>query len=398
MTSRNNIQHSGARDRGSGGARRRHEEKKSFWKELLTDTSMGDMDYTFLSIIAGVLAAGLIMLLSASAPRANSMYGNSYYFFIRQFIFAVAGVVMMLIISKIDYRFYRKYAKHAMIICAGMLVLVLIPGIGVERNGARRWLLGVVQPSEFMKPVIAMFFAHLLAKYNTNMRSFKELAPFLGVIIGVVILMIAEPHVSGAIIIIGISVSILAIAGMPVVPIVGIGLVAGAGVVVGSYLFSPTRWARITSFIDPFSATQGASYQIAQSIYSIGSGGVTGLGLGQSVQKFQFLPEPFNDFIFAIVCEELGLIGAIGVIALFALLVIRGIRIALNAPDKYSMLFATGIVAQVAIQSVMNIAVAISAIPNTGVSLPFFSYGGTSLFTLLCEMGVLLNISRYERL
>ena len=391
MASQNNI--------SSTAARREHSKrKKGFFEELRDHISDGEIDYTFLSIIAGVLAAGLIMLLSASAPRANSMYGNSYYFFIRQFFFAAAGVVAMLGISKIDCRFYRKYAKHVMIICTAMLVLVLIPKIGVERNGARRWLLGIVQPSEFMKPTIAMFFAHLLAKYNTNMKSFKELLPFLGVIIGVVILMIAEPHVSGAIIIVGISVSILAITGMPIVRIVGIGLIAGVGVVVGSYLFSPTRWARITSFIDPFSATQGASYQIAQSIYSIGSGGVTGLGLGQSVQKFQFLPEPFNDFIFAIVCEELGLIGAIGVIALFGALVVRGIRIALNAPDKYTMLFATGIVAQVAIQSVMNIAVAISAIPNTGVSLPFFSYGGTSLFTLLCEMGVLLNISRYERL
>lgn len=373
-------------------------QQKSFVRELFADKSMGEMDYTFLTIVAGVLATGLIMLLSASAPRASSMYNNSYHFFFRQFAFAVIGVVGMLVISRIDCRYYRKYANIAMIVCLVMLVFVLIPGVGVKRNGARRWLFGILQPSEFMKPMIAMYFAHLLAKYNTNLKSIRELLPYLGVLAMVIFLMIAEPHVSGAIIITGIAVVILTVAGLPVAPLIVLGVLACGGVVFGSYLLSPTRWARITSFIDPFSATQSDSYQIAQSIYSIGSGGITGLGLGQSVQKFQFLPEPYNDFIFAIVCEELGLIGAIGVIALFAALVIRGIKIALNAPDKYTMLFATGIVAQVAIQAVMNIAVAISAIPNTGVSLPFFSYGGTSLSTLLFEMGILLNISRYRRL
>ncbi len=396
MASRNNTGRD-RRERTAHTSRTKHNEK-GFMRELMDNSAIGDMDYTFLSIVAAVLATGLIMLLSASSPRASSMYNNSYHFFIRQMVFAVAGVVGMLIISRIDYRSYRKFAPKAMGVCTIMLVLVLIPGIGVKINGARRWLFGIFQPSEFMKPVMAMFIAHLIAKFNTNMRSIKELSPYLIILVAVVALMIAEPHVSGAIIIIGIVVVMLAVAGMPLAPVIGIGLVAGVGVVLGSYWFSPTRWARITSFIDPFSATQGDSYQIAQSIYSIGSGGVTGLGLGESVQKFQFLPEPYNDFIFAIVCEELGLIGAIGVIALFAALVIRGIRIALNAPDKYSMLFATGIVAQVAIQAVMNIAVASSAIPNTGVSLPFFSYGGTSLLTLLCEMGILLNISRHERM
>ncbi len=397
MASNNSKNRSGQRTQQRSSSRGRAK-KKSTLKGMFTSKSVGDMDYTFLTIVAGVLAAGLIMLLSASAPRASSMYNNSYYFFFRQLGFAAAGVAAMLVISKVDYRYYRRYVNYAMLICVIMLILVLIPGIGIKRNGARRWLLGILQPSEFMKPMLAMYFAHLLSKYNANMKKIKELWPYLVILLAVAGLMILEPHVSGAIIIAGIAIVILIVAGLPILPLVLLGVVALVGVVVGSYIWSPTRWARITSFIDPFSATQGDSYQISQSLYSIGSGGITGLGLGQSVQKFQFLPEPYNDFIFAIVCEELGLIGAIGVIALFALLVLRGVRIALNAPDKYSMLFATGIVAQVAIQSVMNIAVAISAIPNTGVSLPFFSYGGTSLFTLLCEMGVLLNISRHERL
>ena len=189
----------------------------------------------------------------------------------------------------------------------------------------------------------------------------------------------------------------MVVAGMPVLRVVLTGVVLVFAVVLGVKMFSPIRWARITSFLNPFADQQGSSYQITQSIYAIGSGGITGRGLGQSLQKFQFLPEPYNDFIFSVVCEELGLIGAIVVMGLFAFLIIRGIKIAMNAPDRYSMLFATGIVAHVAIQSVLNMGVASSAIPNTGISLPFFSYGGTSIVTLLCEMGVLLNISRYKK-
>jgi len=193
--------------------------QEGFFAMILNGASQGDIDYTFLSIVAGVLAMGLIMLLSASAPRANSMFENSYYFFFRQFIFAVLGVVGMLIISRIDYRIYRQYASMAMIVCCFLLLIVLVPGIGVERNGARRWLFGVVQPSEFMKPAIAMCFAHLLAKYNTDTRRIKELLPYFGILIAVVALMLFEPHVSGAVIIIGICAVILVVAGMPVIPI-----------------------------------------------------------------------------------------------------------------------------------------------------------------------------------
>lgn len=381
----------------ASGSRERTKASGNMWQRYVVNGSKGEMDYTFLTIVIAVLAMGLVMLLSASSPRGSSMEGNSYFFFNRQLAFAAAGVAGMIIISRIDYRTYRELSTPIMIVCIVLLVLVLIPGIGVKRNGARRWLFGVVQPSEFVKPAVAMMFAHQITKRGLNMKKVLDVLPlvlFLGII---ALLMILEPHVSGLLIIVGIAAVIMIAAGLPVMPVLILGVVAIVAVVGGCYMFSPTRWERILSFLDPFRDQQGNSYQIVQSIYSIGSGGITGLGLGQSVQKFNYLPEPYNDFIFAIVCEELGLIGAIGVIALFCALVVRGVRIAMNAPDKYSMLFATGIIAQVAIQSALNIAVAIGAVPNTGASLPFFSYGGTSVFTLLCEMGVLLNISRQSK-
>ncbi len=372
--------------------------KGGFFRELIMDHGSGDVDYTFLTLVIAVLAMGLVMLLSASAPKGNSMYNDSYFFFKKQIIFAAAGLVGMFIISRIDYHLYRKYAALAYWIGVGLLILVLIPGIGVRINGARRWLFGVIQPSELVKPIIAMFVAHLITSKKLEMKKFGDVF-FLMLVVGLVAaFMIFEPHVSGALIIISIAAVIMIAAGIPILPLVGVGSILLVVVGFGCYIGSPTRWARVTSFLNPFgSGQQSNSYQIVQSIYSIGSGGITGLGLGQSVQKFQYLPEPYNDFIFAIVCEELGLLGALVVIGLFLALVIRGVKIAMNAPDKYSMLFAVGIVAQIAIQALLNIAVAISAVPNTGVSLPFFSYGGTSIFTLLCEMGVLLNISRQSK-
>lgn len=356
----------------------------------------GEIDYVFLTAVIAILAMGLVMLLSASAPKAKELKEGStaYYFFIRQLAFAGAGLFGMYVISKMDYRAYRKYAVPLSIIGIVLLIAVLL--IGQEHNGAKRWLFGI-QPSEFVKPITAMLMAHIITLKKYSMRKPIEFILPAVYIVFVSILMIKEPHVSGVVIILGITMCIMVAAGMPVIPVIIVGIIAGTAVVLGVRLFSPIRWSRITSFLDPFGDQQGTTYQIVQSIYAIGSGGITGRGLGQSLQKFKFLPEPYNDFIFAVVCEELGLLGAIFVMGLFAFLIIRGIKIAMNAPDRYSMLLAVGIVAHVAIQSVLNMAVASGAVPNTGISLPFFSYGGTSLFTLLCEMGVLLNISRYSK-
>lgn len=359
----------------------------------------GDIDYTFLFIVILLLAFGLVMLLSASAPEGNKLYGNSYYFFIKQFACAVVGLVGMGIISKINYNRYKSLVPKMMLICTILLVCVLIPGIGRSLNGSRRWLNTPViqlQPSEFMKPVIAMYFAKLIESGKYDLRTPKGNLPYVGVLLVVTGLMLMETHLSGAIVIAGIGVSVMIAGGTPIKPIIVSVIILVPILIIAVYLKSPERWSRVTSFLDPFQDIQNDSYQVAQGLYAIGSGGIFGLGLGQSVQKYSYLPEPYNDYIFAIVCEELGLIGAAVVIILFAVLIIRAVKIAINAPDTYSTLVAIGIAAQLAIQTILNIAVATSSVPNTGVALPFFSYGGTAILTLLLEMGILLNISRYS--
>ncbi len=358
----------------------------------------GDIDYTFLFMVVLVLSVGLVMLLSASAPEAKRLYNNSYYFFFKQCVCAAIGLAGMYVMSKWDYSAYKKYVPTALVICVIALVLVLLPGTGVSLNGSRRWLntpLVQLQPSEFMKPIIAMYFAMLIEKGKYDLKTLKGLLPFAGVMIIVLGLMLMETHLSGAIVIAGIGMVVLIAGGVPVKPIIAGGLIIGVVGIFAVRQLSEVRWNRIVSFMDPFSDLQNTGYQISQGLYAIGSGKLFGLGLGQSVQKYTYLPEPYNDFIFAVVCEELGLFGATCVIILFAALILRAVRIASYAPDLYSTLVATGITAHLAIQTIFYIAVATSSVPNTGVSLPFFSYGGTSIITLLLEMGILLNISRY---
>lgn len=356
------------------------------------------MDATFLLLIIIVLCAGLIMLLSASAPTGNTKFGNSYYFFVRQFGFAIFGFAAMLVISRIDYRLYKPFAKIFMIVCVILLGLVLIPGIGIDHNGARRWLKTGAewQPSELMKLAIAMFFASITEDTKPDFKTLKSLMPY-GIWLGITaLLLMLETHLSGTIIICGIAAVILIVAGFKFRYFVIAGLVGGPlGFIV--LKADPVRWARVMNFRDPFKDTQSVGYQVVQGLYAIATGGFFGLGLGQSVQKYSYLPEPYNDFIFAIVCEELGLFGAFAVMLLFAGIVIRGAKIAAEAPDTFGSLLVVGIMAQVAIQTILNIAVATSTIPNTGVALPFFSYGGTSLVVLLAEMGIVLSVSRYSR-
>jgi cell division protein FtsW len=377
---------------------RRQREKAALSKQREMRKLVGEVDYTFLFLVILLLCAGLVMLLSASAPAANSTYGDSYYFFKKQVVGATLGLIGMWVISRINYNRYKKYIPKFMLFCTVLLVLVLIPGIGVKVNGSRRWIAtpGIqLQPSELMKPTIAMYFAMLIEQGKYDLKKITGLAPFIGVIAIVVALMMAETHLSGSIVIAGVAVVVMIAGGAPVKPVIIGALILFPIGILGVYAFSPVRWSRIISFLHPFDDMQNTGYQVAQGLYAIGSGGIFGLGLGQSVQKYSYLPEPYNDFIFAIVCEELGLVGAIVVILLFVALILRIVRIAIKAPDVYSSLTAIGIAAQIAIQTTLNIAVATSSVPNTGVALPFFSYGGTAILTLLLEMGVLLNISRY---
>ena len=365
------------------------------------ENGRGDVDVTFLLLVGVLTVFGLIMLLSASAPTADVKFSKSYYFFIRQFGFAAVGAGMMLLISRMNYKKLKKFAVPLMILCIVLLAMVFLPGIGVNHNGSRRWINLIAfefQPSELTKLAISMFFAAMLddKRYDvTTIKGLMQCAAWMAVIVG---LMMLETHVSGTIVLCSIALCIMIAAGANLKLIFGGG--AGVGAIGLIYLRSnAVRWARVVNFLnDPLSGDkQSTGYQVIQSLYAIGSGGIFGKGLGQSVQKFSYLPEPYNDFIFAIVCEELGLIGAAFIICLFAGLIVRGIRIALEAPDTFGTVMVIGIMAQVAVQTLLNIAVVTSTIPNTGVPLPFFSYGGTAIMILLTEMGVVLSVSRQSK-
>ena len=356
-----------------------------------------ELDFTFLTLVIVIVCIGIIMVFSASAPKSLRMYGNSYNFVKKQLAFAIVGFVGMIGLSRIDYRIIKRYVGLAMIICIGLLVAVLIPHVGVEHNGATRWLnFGFeIQPSEFMKPVIALFIAKKIQEKDYNLRTFSgTVRTFIWVGI-VAVLMFLEPHVSGAIVICGIAVVVMFCGGAKWKNLF---MCAGAIVPFGIlYVFTdPVRRTRVLTALNPFADTQDAGYQVIQGLYAIASGGIFGRGLGQSIQKRSFLPEPYNDYIFAVICEELGLIGAILVIVLFAALIIRGITIALHAPDLFGTLAVVGIMAQISIQTLLNILVVTALIPNTGITLPFFSYGGSALMVLMLEMGIVLNVSRHR--
>ena len=366
---------------------------------LYSDRTPGEMDYTFLLLVGVLVTFGLIMLLSASTPTANVKFGRSYHFFIRQFLFVVLGTGAMFSLAHIDYRNLKPYARLFMVICLILLALVFFPGIGVSHNGSRRWInLGFMelQPSEIMKISIAMFFASLIEDKHYDIRTNKGLGQYIIWIGAVAVLLLAETHLSGTIVICGIALCVLLVGGANAGLIIGGGAAACAGLIGIVAAVNPARMARLTSFLNPFTDMQGTGYQTAQAVYAIGSGGIFGKGLGESVQKFSYLPEPYNDFIFAVICEELGLIGAVVIIGMFIGLIIRGVKIAMEADDVFGSLTVVGIMSQVAIQTILNIGVATASIPNTGVSLPFFSYGGTAIMILLAEMGIVLSVSRYS--
>lgn len=361
-----------------------------------TVSHVGELDYTLLFLVILIVVIGLIILLSASAPSGKRIYDDSYYFFKRQLLFVIVGFIGMIVVSRVNLNSYLNLIPKAFYVCVILLVLVLIPGIGVEANGARRWLnipFVQLQPSELMKPIIAMYIAYLVKNKTVDLKTWRGNLLCAAAIGIVALLLMCETHLSGTIVIVGIAVCVMVAAGTPIKPLI-IGGLCTVGLVFIYLQFDEVRMMRVHSLIDPFADAQGAGYQISQSIYAIGSGRLFGLGLGESVQKYSNLPEPYNDFIFSIVCEELGFFGATVIILLFAALFLQAVRIALKAPDVWSSLTCIGIASQLGIQTVLNMGVAVSLIPNTGVSLPFFSYGGTSILTLLLEMGILLNVSR----
>ena len=340
------------------------------------------IDFTLLITILLLLSMGLVMVLSASSPSALSESGNSYAFFSKQLIFAILGIIAMLFISKIDYRFYQKFYKHAWWIALILLALVLIAGETV--NGAKRWIYVTetlsFQPSEVVKILMIIFYAGILVKNRDELGLYTKgfiknmclLAPIIG-------LLLLEPHFSASIVIIGICATMMIMAGCKFWHFLATGAVAGIPAMILLIVKEPYRLQRVITFLDPWKDATGDGWQVIQSLYAIGSGGLFGVGLGESKQKFLYIPEPHNDFIFSILCEELGFIGCAVVLILFAIFIWRGVLIAMKAPDMFGSLIAIGITALVAIQVIINVAVVTSSMPNTGMPLPFFSYRRNSI-------------------
>ncbi len=356
-------------------------------------------DFILFITVLILLSLGLVMVFSASAPTAERKFNNIYHYISSQLVFAALGMVAMIFAANYDYhKFGKKTVWALMGVCIILLILVLIPGIGSEANDSWRWIeiAGIrFQPSELTKLALILFFSFNLSKRKKPLNSFfSDLLPYLFIIGIISLLLLLETHLSATIIMIAIAMIMLFAAGakirhfmLLVIPI--------SAMIVAVITFTDYMTPRITSWLDPWSSPLGAGYQTIQSLFAIGSGGIFGRGLGQSMQKFLYVPEPHNDYIFAILAEELGFVGVLAVLLLFMIFIWRGIKIALNAPDLHGSLIATGITSLIAVQSLFNVAVVTNTIPPTGVSLPFFSSGGTSLVLFMAEVGILLNISRY---
>ena len=384
-------------------AKKAREEKEKAAARKSYEAAKGKMDMPFLLLTLLLTAIGLVMVFSASFPSAYYESGDPAYYFKRQAIFAVAGVIAMLAVGKVNYQRWRGVARLLLGFSVFLLILVIIPHVGVTVNNATRWL-GIpgkftFQPSEIAKLGVIVYFADSISKKKDKMLTWRYgIWPYviiLGIIAG---LMMLEPHLSGTILIVGTGVVMMIVGGIRAW-LVGLGVGGGAAAVfayvklveAGIITYGSSR---IAMWHNPWIDELGDGYQMVQSLIAIGSGGLLGVGLGKSRQKFLYLPEEHNDCIFAIVCEELGLIGACVIMLIFALLIIRGFWIALHARDRFGSLLAVGVVTHIALQTFLNIAVVSGLVPATGISLPFFSYGGTALALQLFEMGIVLSVSR----
>ena len=357
------------------------------------DRGMMDVPYLVLTLL--LVAIGLVMLFSASYARAYYKTGNSASYFLSQLVFALLGIAVMFLFSRIPYDWYQKLAL--IILGVTLLLLVLVPLIGVEVNGAKRWInLGFTrfQPSEIAKFAVVTSFAAIMSAHTRDMKTFKYgFAPYL-VILGVIAgLLFLEPHMSATLIILALGFIMMILGGTNWKFLVGL-VLAGIALVAIYLLTRGYTASRIMAWLDPESYPLDEGLQILQSQYAIGSGGLLGLGFGKSRQKYLYLPEEHNDYIFAIVCEELGFVGAVGILILFALLILRGYWIAMHARDRFSMLLVAGLTTLLGLQVFLNVAVVTNLLPSTGISLPFFSSGGTALIMQLAESGIVLNVSR----
>ena len=374
----------------------RREEKEAESREL----ARGPIDLPFCLLVLLLTAVGLVMLLSASFPSAyyETDGANPMYYFIRQGIFAVMGIAAMFFIGKINYQRFRGVARFMLFAAVMLLILVIIPGVGITRNNATRWLgFGSLtfQPSEIAKVAVVVYFADSISRKKDKMRTFRYgILPYVLIMGVIACLMMLEPHLSGTVLILGAGAVMMLVGGIRWIWVLAAG--GFAATVATLMLTGVIKYgqSRIAMWQNPFIDPRGDGYQLSQSLISIGSGGLLGVGLGKSRQKFLYLPEEHNDFIFAIVCEELGLIGAAIIMLLFAALILRGYWIALHARDRFGSLLVVGVTTLIAMQTFLNIGVVTGLLPTTGISLPFFSYGGTALSIQLAEMGIVLSVSR----
>lgn len=356
-------------------------------------------DYALLFIIIFLTLFGLVMLYSASSYEATIKGLSSTYYLRKQAIASGIGFAAMILVTMIDYRFWKRFALPAYVLSIVLILLVLTP-LGIEHNGARRWI-GIgdtlsFQPAEFAKLAVILFLAFVISRIGaeglSKFRNVLLLLILAAVIAG--LLAVVTDNLSSALIVFGIAFVMLFVASPKVRYFLLMGA-AGVGAVVAFIIFGdPFRMSRIQAWLDPEGSSLDTAYQTLQGLYAIGSGGLTGKGLGNSVQKLGFVPEAQNDFIFTIICEELGLFGAVSVIVIFAFMLFRFHAISKNAPDLFGSMLLVGILAHIAIQVVLNIAVVTNSVPNTGVTLPFISYGGTSVLFLMIEMGLALSVSR----
>lgn len=339
------------------------------------------------------------MIYSSSYIWAEYKFDDPLKYFKAQSLFFVVGLILMITVSKISYKHYLNKANIILAVCFFLLILVLIPGIGTIRNGSRSWFgigsLGI-QPSEFIKLGLIMFTAKYLSKNMKELKTIKKgVLPILTVTIIIFGAVMLQPDFGTGVIIVMSIIGLLFVSGVKMSFFTKIG-VLGVGGVVGLIAVAPYRIERILSFLNPWQDPLGSGFQAIQSLFSIGPGGLLGMGLGNSIQKHFYLPEPQTDFIFAIITEELGFLGALLVCSLFGIIIVRGFKIAMNTDDLFGKYLAFGITFQIAFQALLNLMVVVGLIPVTGVTLPFLSYGGSSLLITMISIGVLLNISRHQ--
>ncbi len=340
------------------------------------------------------------MIYSASYIWAEYKFNDPFKFVKHQGLFFIIGIIMMLITSKIPYKVYFEKANTLLLLSIILLILVIIPGIGTVRNGSRSWF-GIgsfgIQPSEFAKLTLIIFTSKYLTKNEKNLKYIKKgVLPILGIVILVFGLIMLQPDFGTGMIILVSIIGLLFVSGVDFKFFIRLGLIGVVGIVL-LIAIAPYRLERILSFLNPWSDPLGSGFQIIQSLYAIGPGGLFGQGFMNSRQKHFYLPEPQTDFIFSIISEEFGFLGILIVATLFTIIIFKGFKIAQNSGDKFAKFLAFGITFGLAFQAILNLMVVVGLIPVTGVTLPFLSYGGSSLLITLISMGVLLNISRYQR-